>query len=81
LKVKDYIGRTVRLLRNLETQGGARFAAGEVLRVSSVHRGRLALVDDSSIRLEEGCLRVRTITKVSPLAVELLPEEQAKDPR
>ena len=34
-------GRHVRLLYDMETKSGSHFAAGEVMRVLSTHRGRL----------------------------------------
>lgn len=44
---RDLVGKKVRLLIDVETIGGVKFKAGEVLVVLSTHRGRFELFRDS----------------------------------
>lgn len=43
VKVRDFVGRRVRLLQRVETRCGDVFDVGDVLTVESVWRGRLTL--------------------------------------
>ncbi len=42
-KLKEALGRTVSLVRNIETISGNKFEAGLVMSIESVHRGALSL--------------------------------------
>ena len=45
VKMDDWTGRRVRLLRDIETQGDVRFLKGDILVVEGHWRGRLTLLD------------------------------------
>jgi hypothetical protein len=66
------VGRYVRLRRKTETQGGLMFEEGEVLRITRLFGG----LHLETVKHCMACSRGRrlTITRVSPLSVELLPE-------
>lgn len=70
---RDYAGRRVRALREIQTKGGAIFAPGETLEVTGWYRG---LHLERIHRCEHcECRHVRTVTGVALRDVELLPEE------
>lgn len=65
MKLRDYLGRSVRLRRSIETRNGNRFAGGDVLKVTSYWRGKFTLEDPKNFR--------RVIRQVDPAEVKLLP--------
>ncbi len=62
--LRDYVGRTVRLQRNLLTKGGVPFLRGELLKCTSTHRAGLALVSVGDNRM---------IRAVRPSYVDVVP--------
>lgn len=73
---RDWIGRHVRLTRQIETRGGIIFDVGEVLRVEGYYRG-LSL---EAIHTCSHCTRRsrQTISRVPLHDVDLLPDSGAK---
>ena len=70
MKQREWVSRKVELLRDIETKGGEKFRAGEILTVGSVHRGRLTLGDINGARLPSGGMR--GVSKVPFADVKLL---------
>ncbi len=77
LKMVDYEQKLVRLLVPLETPGGVRFSAGELLRVRSTHRGTLSMVDERSMTPGLGLIGARCISKVHRDKVEIVSDGPA----
>lgn len=69
---REWIGRYVRLLRNVKTRGGTIFLAGETLKVLNSYGGLTLLRQ----HVCEHCgRRTDIVTKIAEREVELLPED------
>ena len=68
-KMNDWIGRTVRLRRDIETKGGVKFQKGEILLVDGHWRGRLELRDPRTTT--QYCAGRRGISHVDRHLVEI----------
>ncbi len=71
---RDWVGRYVKLRRDLETQGGVIFDAGEVMQVYKTYHGRMGL---RALHRCEHCERraLSQITGVETYNLEILPED------
>lgn len=69
-KMNDWIGRSIRLRRDMETKGGVKFQKGEILLVDGHWRGRLGLRDPKTTE-QYGAGR-RGISHVDRHLVELV---------
>jgi len=71
---RDWVGRYVRLRRDLETQDGVIFDAGEVMQVYKTYHGRMGL---RALHRCEHCERraLSRITGVETYNLEILPED------
>lgn len=75
-RLKDWVGRSVRLERKMTTRGGTEFKAGKVMRVYSQWRGHLHLQDPAKRKKVAGGFVVHVIRQVPLFCVELLPEKE-----
>lgn len=69
---REWIGRHVRLLRNVKTRGGNIFQAGETLKVINSFGGLTLLRQHVC---EQCGRRSDIVTKIAEMEVELLPED------
>lgn len=78
-RCKDIVGKKVRLLRDMETRGGATFAAGTVMTCQGTYHGLFHLADlewqppEDATSWSRPCIR-----KVDRRSFEVLPECQTQ---
>lgn len=68
--MRDYVCQRVRLLKDMETEGGTKFHGGEILRCYGTWNGKLHLQDEHN--------RHRSIRCVSRYEVEIVEADQTK---
>jgi hypothetical protein len=77
MKMKEWLGRKVRLNFDTETKGGVKFTTEEILVVEHHYRGKLVLANIPSDP-EHGPYNTpgrKTISQVERIHVTLLPED------
>ena len=70
MKMDEWVGKTVRLLGTMETQGGEIFKKGELLEVETHWRGKLTLLDPAGTKVF--CQGRRSISHVERHLVEIV---------
>ncbi len=73
-RLRDVVGRKVRLLCDIETRGKVKFKKGEILEVLSAHRGRLHLAREITGLTLNGWIR-----QVDPRDVEIVREADIEE--
>ena len=73
IKMNDWIGRTVRLLEDIQTRGNTTFKKGELLVVETHWRGKLTLLDPAGSDVY--CQGRRGISHVERELVEVVEKE------
>ncbi len=69
---RDWIGRRVRLLRKIETNGGSIFPAGTIMIVHDNHGGLRLKMEVQECKHCGLAIRHRTVKKIPESSVELL---------